>query len=177
MRVMAAGMHHARVLRAERAAFRLLDRQRVHIRAQGDHLARQRALDQADHPRTLGGIGNAQLIQRVHDDLLRLKFRKAALRYAMEHAALLNDPILLRLYQRSEFAIIHSQFLHDHDLAKGSYLRADTIRPYGVQEIQCRGGYQPPVISPWSLSHRQPCRPRCRPSARGGLCAPAIHCG
>ena len=107
VRVVSAGMHHARMLRAEGTALRLLDGQRVHIRAQGDHLAGQRALDQADHPCALRLIGHADLIQRIHDDLLCLVFCKPALRNPVQRAPLFNDPILLRLHKRAELRILH----------------------------------------------------------------------
>ena len=107
VRIVAAGVHHARMLRAEGQPLRLLKRQRVHVRAQRNHIARQRALDHADDPGALRRVRNAQLVQRLHDDLLRLDLRKAPLGYPVEPAADVHHPVLLRLHQRLQFTIVH----------------------------------------------------------------------
>ena len=107
MRVMPAGMHHALMLGAEGTAIRLLKGQRVHIGAKADGIAGQRALNQPDDPRALGGIGNTDLIQRIHDGLLCLKFSKAPLGNPVELPAHGNDPVLFLFNQRQQFLHVH----------------------------------------------------------------------
>ena len=112
VRVMAAGVHHPRMFRAERTAFRLVERQCVHIRAQRHNAAGQFALDQSDDPRAFRRVRNTQLVKRLHDYLLRLEFRKTALRNPVQPAAHVDDPILFLKHKRLDFLVAHAHNQH-----------------------------------------------------------------
>ena len=93
MRIVAAGVHPARVLRAKRAALRLLDRQGVHVRAQRHRLARRAPGDLADDPGALNAEGNAHLIEQMADQRLCLELPESFLRNAVQRPPHLGHPV------------------------------------------------------------------------------------
>ena len=110
--IVTAGMHPALVGGSEGTAHRLGQRQRVDVRAQGDAAPRLRALDQAHDPGLFDGVGNLQFLKGLADQLLRLKFAEALLRDAVQRAALLHRPRIVRIHQLLQLFTIHCSRPH-----------------------------------------------------------------
>ena len=91
--VVAAGVHQAGLRAGERQAGLLLDRQRVHVGADGEHRAGAAALDQADDPGAAdaGLVADAETGEFARDDAGGADLLEAEFRMGVDVAADLDQ--------------------------------------------------------------------------------------
>ena len=109
VRVMAAGVHDACILRAIDALVRLLNRQRIDIRTQNQHFSVVLcALQRAEHAGLAHArVRNAELVQFLLNALCRAEFLQAQLRVPVKFPTDGYD-VVLRF--RCGFLYVHDSF-------------------------------------------------------------------